>query len=197
MMQPVDETQAGRALIDGIIEHRIATLLHEQGFQFGKLPNKDSLDAREEELKAKLLYMMDTLSRDFWPVTSNMDHIKKTTEERNQTEYHIAEDEGPSDVSKLWYSFVFNLNATAEEVEQSSSRLSVFHSMTIKHDTNTNLPHLKNKKPPAQVPVNYSTNQHLSEATWKELLEGQTGSWAAAKYTSDIKKNAQTMYKAS
>ena len=189
MMQPVDETQAGHALIDGIIEHRIATLLHKQGCQFGKFFNEVSLDAREEELKAKLFCMMDTLSRDFWPVTSNMDHIKKTTEERTQTEYHPAEDEGSSNVSTLlWNSFLLNLSASTDEVEHSPYRLSVFRSIVAKQDTNTNtnLPHLKNKKP-TPIPVYYSTNQQLSEATWKELLEGQTGAWAAAQYTYHMK----------
>lgn len=192
MMQPVDDSKAGHALIDGIIEHRIATLLHEQGCAFGQF-NKGSLKTREAELKSKMVCMMDTLKRDFWPVTSNMDHIKKTTEERNKTEYHPSDLGGSSSASKLWDSFVSNINATDDTSESSSKRLSVFQSITSKQDTPTHLPHIKHTKP--TTAPSQSSNALFSEATWKELLEGQTGSWAAAKYTYDA-KNTRT-YKAS
>jgi hypothetical protein len=192
MMQPVHDTREGHALIDGILEHRIGILLQTQGYSFATF-NTELLEERELELKKKLLRMMDTLQRDFWPRTSTMDHIKKTTEERNQTEYHPSDVEGSNTASKLWDSFVLNLNASETDLEPSSKRLSVFESITSKDETDINLPHIANKKP-AQTPTQL-INQHFSEATWKELLEGQTGSWAAAKFTYDT-KNAQ-MYKTS
>lgn len=184
MMQPVDESKAGHALIDGIIEHRIASLLHEQNCTFGKF-NKKTLKAREIELRTKMFRMSERLKRDFWPVTSNMDHIKKTTEERNKTEYHPSVVEGSSDAGKLWDSFVSNLNAADDTSESTFQRLKVFQSITSKPDTQTDLPHINHPKP--TLASSQSSNALLSEATWKELLEGETGSWAAAKLTYNTK----------
>lgn len=192
MMQPVDDKKEGHAVIDGIIEHRIGTLLNEQGCSYSKF-NKESLQDHESGLKNLFFRMMDTMKRDFWPVTSSMDHIKKTTEERNHTEYNPSKAEGSEGARELWDSFVSNLNAT-DELNPTSKRLSVFQSITSKDETTTNLPHIKNKKPTQMPSSPRPSNYHHSEATWKELLEGQTGSWAAAKYTHDAKK-AQ-MYKA-
>jgi hypothetical protein len=48
---------------------------------------------------------------------------------------------------------------------------------------------------PTQLPTQTS-HLHVSKATWKELLEGQPGLRAAAKYTPNAKK-AEQMYKAS
>lgn len=192
MMQPVDDTKEGHDIIYGILKHRIDTLLIEEACSSDEC-NKKTLDEREAELKSKLLCMMGMLKREFWPVTSNMDHIKKTTEERNHTEYQPSDIDGAGNACKLWDSFVHNLNAKEDEVEPSPGRLSVFKSFTLEGDDSANLPHLTNKKP-TQLPTQ-AINLHFSEATWKELLEGQPGSWAAAKYTHDMKK-AQ-MYKAS
>ncbi|KAL7508561.1 hypothetical protein ACHAXN_005625 [Cyclotella atomus] len=193
MMQPVDDKQEGHDLIDDILQHRIGTLLAKEDCTYDEC-NKKTLDEKEAELKSILRCMMDTLKREYWPVTSNMDHIKKSTEERNHTEYHPSDVEDARNACKLWDCFVHNLNAKDDEVEPSSSRLSVFKSFTSKQDTITNVPHLMNKKP-TQLPTQTS-DLHVSETTWKELLEGQPGSWAAAKYTHDVKK-AQQMYKAS
>ena len=190
-MQPVDDSLEGHALIYDIIVHRIGSLLHEQGYLFGEF-NNASLHEREAELKHKLISMMKTLERDFWPVTDNMDHIKKSTEERNQTEYHPSEVEGSS-TTKLWDSFVSNLNASDGIIEPSFERLPVFQCITSKKDTGTSLPHIKPMR--YAQPLFQSSSHNFAETTWKELLEGQTGAWAAAKYTHDTKSSQ--MYKAS
>ena len=180
IMQPVDDANEGHVLIGAILEHRIGMLLCDQGCRFGKL-NAESLVEREGEFKSKLVLMTDRLKRDFWPVTSNMDHIKKTTEERNQTEYYPSSIEGSERAQRLWHSFVSNLSEDSSEL--SYQRLPVFESITAKRDSKRNLPRLKPTHPALQLNAS-----PFAEATWKELLEGQTGAWAAAKYSHDSKQ---------
>ncbi|KAL3802210.1 hypothetical protein HJC23_001754 [Cyclotella cryptica] len=184
MMQPVDDVREGHEFIDAILEHRIVTLLHLQGCQFDKLTAESLID-REMDIKSKFILLMNQLKRASWPVTKNMDHIKKTTEERNRTAYYPSDVEGSGSAHHLWNSFVSNLGSDRDPPATSSKRLPIFRSITAKRERMINLPHIKHKKRAQQKSEPNASS--ISEATWKELLEGHSGAWAAARYSHETK----------
>mmetsp|Transcript_17112 Transcript_17112/g.35715 ORF Transcript_17112/g.35715 Transcript_17112/m.35715 type:complete len:768 (+) Transcript_17112:318-2621(+) len=185
-MVPMEDSHAGLKLIEKILEHRLGSILHTQGLSFKKFPlGKTELDTSFVELKKEFTLMKVHSEKWSWPKTSNMDHICKATEERNQTAYFPRAP--PRATYKaitpaIWKSFIQNLCASDDELAH-KKRLNVFRSITAKNKQSKHIPLIR--------PSHYKTGQsipaeNLSEATWKELLHGEKGAW----------KNAVDSYKA-
>ena len=146
-----------------------------KGSRFEKFPfGKAELDNRRGELEKMLVRMKKHLAHQSWPKTCNMDHICKTTEERNQTAYYPnASSSQNAAIPSIWKSFVDNLCVDHEKVS-SKKRMEVFRSIAAKKSTTKTLPHI--------YPAIFQTNNcagrsSLAEATGKELLLGEEGQW--------------------
>lgn len=168
-MQPVDDIQVGHDLVKSILEHRVASILLTRGFRFHELP------AQLDKLGKDFARLKHDLERWAWPKTSNVDHLSKTMETRNQTEYcpPISKDGQADNISAIWKSFATSLDAAHNGSGAApKKRLSVFQSILGKADSvveSTALPRIE--------PTSYKVFSSLSlaEATWREILLGEGG----------------------
>eukprot|EP00579_Thalassiosira_antarctica_P013682 CAMPEP_0201940868 /NCGR_PEP_ID=MMETSP0903-20130614/45991_1 /ASSEMBLY_ACC=CAM_ASM_000552 /TAXON_ID=420261 /ORGANISM="Thalassiosira antarctica, Strain CCMP982" /LENGTH=345 /DNA_ID=CAMNT_0048482781 /DNA_START=30 /DNA_END=1067 /DNA_ORIENTATION=- len=189
-MQPVDDIQAGHGhdLVKVMLEHRVATILLTRGFCFHKLPNQF------DQLGKDFARMKNDLKRWAWPKTSDMNHLSKTTEVRNQAEYSPSIPDGQEDtVSSIWKSFGTNLDAREGSFTAPKKRLDVFHSIMEKTESSF-------EAIPPRIELLFSktskprkTFSH-SEATWRELLlgEGENMPWKKVieSHVANSKRNA-------
>ena len=143
LMQPVDDLQAGHALVQCILEHKVATLIRSLRLGYvGKLLTDERLLDEYNRLKLDL----ETWA---WPQTTNRDHGAKMHEVRNRTAYVPPE---RSIVAPLWVSFAKNLNVGTESLEDdpSKERLPVFRGFDDKADADASkagIPRLRSTSP--------------------------------------------------
>jgi hypothetical protein len=179
LMQPVDDREDGHTLMQGMIKHRVACILHQLGFCL-----QEPVQALSK-LSDDFRRMKIELERWTWPKTTDTSHFLKPKEEQTQSKYLPKKD---TEASAIWSSFETNLSVVVADNNDISynasatTRLSVFLNIEAKSKTTSD---------PAAVILSRiksvdAKQGHLAhaEATWRELLLGENedrdGSWKRA-----------------
>lgn len=182
-MIPAEDDIESNNIIDGIIGHRIDTILL-------------ALNAPEDEERARaLLECKQQLQTSFdalvsfhqkwmWPRREGLNDITYSTQAPpgNAITYTPKkadkQAEGLRDISNIWQCFVENM-AVGDKVLDGKARLPVFHSLGLRSES----------RPVPRLPRadNYGSNN-----TWRQLLLGQSGEWSNARelYESKMRGSA-------
>jgi hypothetical protein len=171
-MIPAEDDAESNLLIDGIIKHRIESIIFDMN-------NKSHGQAQElRDRKQDLQKSFELLNSDrkkwMWPRREGLDRINYSTQAPPGNAINYTPDKfesgdgGAHDIGKLWQGFVDSMNENNDEAQEHHKRLPVFHSICLRSDG----------RPVPRLP---GSNDDGTSSTWKQLVLGQRGKWLTAR----------------
>ena len=171
-MIPAEDDEESNRIIDGIISHRVDTIILARNNPGDEERARELLDYKQK-LQKSFEVLGSFHKKWMWPRREGLDRITYSTQAPpgNAITYTPKKIEQASealrDISNIWQGFVESIAVNNEALE-CKARLPVFHSLGLRSEG----------RPVPRLPA---SDDDGSNSTWMQLLLGQTGEWSTAR----------------
>jgi hypothetical protein len=184
-MIPAEDDAESNRIIDGIIGHRIDSIVLAKTASDDNEEQVLELINRKQRLQESFEALDSFHKKWMWPQREGLSRITYSTQAPpgNAIIYNPKKAEGGNDglrdISNLWQGFVENMAVSNDEALEGKTRLPIFRSLELRRERR-------------RVPRLSRADNTGINSTWKQLLLGQSGEWSTARelYETKMKGSA-------
>ncbi|KAL7520235.1 hypothetical protein ACHAWX_004968 [Stephanocyclus meneghinianus] len=177
-MVPAEDNAESNRIIDGMIEHRIDSIVFAMSTSNDGEQEAQRLIIFKRQLQKRFFVLNSFHKLWMWPRREGLDRISYSTQAPpgNAITYSPMIKKARSnrevlhDISNIWQGFVESITDKGENTQQGNKRLPVFHSLGLRSEGRGPVPRLHR-----------ANDDGATNTTWKQLLLGQSGQWSIAR----------------